>query len=141
MIQNNLNKRLLDFGFVDHYSDKCTHFRLNIFVSQQSRADLAGHSDLPIPVKLLMCVLHPSSLTNVPVFPVLLLLLLLLPGLILLFYLVFYIFLAGMFALTMYVMLQTLDDHKPTWQDRLATPGRLVSTRLTNKPPSRFSTL
>ena len=54
MIQNNLNKRLHDFGFVDHYSDKCTHFRLNIFVSQQSTADLAGHSDLPIPVKLLI---------------------------------------------------------------------------------------
>ncbi|XP_056451011.1 sodium/potassium-transporting ATPase subunit beta-2b [Gadus chalcogrammus] len=47
-------------------------------------------------------------------------------GLILLFYLVFYIFLAGMFALTMYVMLQTLDDHKPTWQDRLATPGMMI---------------
>nr|XP_020454663.1 sodium/potassium-transporting ATPase subunit beta-2 [Monopterus albus]XP_020454664.1 sodium/potassium-transporting ATPase subunit beta-2 [Monopterus albus] len=47
-------------------------------------------------------------------------------GLILLFYLVFYIFLAGLFALTMYVMLQTLDDHKPTWQDRLATPGMVI---------------
>ncbi|CAL8364867.1 unnamed protein product [Lota lota] len=47
-------------------------------------------------------------------------------GLILLFYLVFYIFLAGMFVLTMYVMLQTLDDHKPTWQDRLATPGMMI---------------
>jgi len=23
----------------------------------------------------------------------------------------------------MYAMLQTLDDHKPTYQDRLATPG------------------
>ena len=74
------------------------------------------------------------SLTDIPVLPVLLLL----AGLILLFYLVFYIFLAGMFALTMYVMLQTLDDHKPTWQDRLATPGRLVSTRLTNKLPGRL---
>ncbi|KAM4620087.1 sodium/potassium-transporting ATPase subunit beta-2b [Polymixia lowei] len=47
-------------------------------------------------------------------------------GLILLFYLVFYIFLAGLFALTMYVMLQTLDDHKPTWQDRLSTPGLMI---------------
>uniref|UniRef100_A0A1A7W8V8 Sodium/potassium-transporting ATPase subunit beta n=1 Tax=Iconisemion striatum TaxID=60296 RepID=A0A1A7W8V8_9TELE len=47
-------------------------------------------------------------------------------GLIFLFYLVFYIFLAGLFALTMYVMLQTLDDHKPTWQDRLSTPGLVI---------------
>ncbi|XP_010891759.1 sodium/potassium-transporting ATPase subunit beta-2b isoform X2 [Esox lucius] len=50
-------------------------------------------------------------------------------GLILLFYLVFYIFLAGMFCLTMYVMLQTLDDHKPTWQDRLGTPGMMIRPR------------
>jgi len=48
-------------------------------------------------------------------------------GLILLFYLVFYIFLAGLFTLTMYVMLQTLDDHKPTWQDRLTTPGAVAN--------------
>lgn len=27
----------------------------------------------------------------------------------------------------MYVMLQTLDDHKPTWQDRLATPGAVTN--------------
>uniref|UniRef100_A0A1A8F3C7 Sodium/potassium-transporting ATPase subunit beta n=1 Tax=Nothobranchius korthausae TaxID=1143690 RepID=A0A1A8F3C7_9TELE len=47
-------------------------------------------------------------------------------GLIFLFYLVFYIFLGGLFALTMYVMLQTLDDHKPTWQDRLSTPGLVI---------------
>ncbi|XP_053188000.1 sodium/potassium-transporting ATPase subunit beta-2b isoform X2 [Scomber japonicus] len=47
-------------------------------------------------------------------------------GLILVFYLLFYIFLAGMFTLTMYVMLQTLDDHKPTWQDRLTTPGMVI---------------
>ncbi|XP_016401487.1 sodium/potassium-transporting ATPase subunit beta-2-like isoform X2 [Sinocyclocheilus rhinocerous] len=47
-------------------------------------------------------------------------------GLILLFYLAFYIFLAGLFALTMYVMLQTLDDHRPTYQDRLSTPGMMI---------------
>lgn len=47
-------------------------------------------------------------------------------GLILLFYVIFYLFLAGMFALTMYIMLLTLDDFKPTWQDRLATPGEIV---------------
>uniref|UniRef100_A0A8C1F2L5 Sodium/potassium-transporting ATPase subunit beta n=2 Tax=Cyprinus carpio TaxID=7962 RepID=A0A8C1F2L5_CYPCA len=47
-------------------------------------------------------------------------------GLILLFYLAFYIFLAALFALTMYVMLQTLDDHRPTYQDRLSTPGMMI---------------
>ncbi|XP_061665151.1 sodium/potassium-transporting ATPase subunit beta-2a isoform X2 [Syngnathoides biaculeatus] len=50
-------------------------------------------------------------------------------GLILLFYLVFYLFLAGMFTLTMYIMLLTLDDYQPTWQDRLATPGMMIRPR------------
>ncbi|KAL0150027.1 hypothetical protein M9458_054686, partial [Cirrhinus mrigala] len=26
----------------------------------------------------------------------------------------------------MYVMLLTLDDYQPTWQDRLATPGMMI---------------
>ncbi|XP_030637810.1 sodium/potassium-transporting ATPase subunit beta-2b [Chanos chanos] len=47
-------------------------------------------------------------------------------GLILLFYLAFYTFLAGLFSLTMYVMLQTLNEHRPTWQDRLSTPGMMI---------------
>ncbi|XP_014117360.1 PREDICTED: sodium/potassium-transporting ATPase subunit beta-2 [Pseudopodoces humilis] len=44
-------------------------------------------------------------------------------GLILLFYLVFYGFLAGLFALTMWVMLQSVDPHVPKYQDRLLTPA------------------
>ncbi|XP_038158740.1 sodium/potassium-transporting ATPase subunit beta-2-like isoform X3 [Cyprinodon tularosa] len=31
-----------------------------------------------------------------------------------------------MFAFTMYIMLLTLDDYKPTWQDRLLTPGMMI---------------
>ncbi|KAL4631431.1 sodium/potassium-transporting ATPase subunit beta-2-like [Arapaima gigas] len=50
-------------------------------------------------------------------------------GLILLFYLIFYISLAGMFVLTMYIMLLTLDDYKPTYQDRLATPGMMIQPK------------
>jgi hypothetical protein len=43
---------------------------------------------------------------------------------ILLFYLIFYGFLTAMFTLTMWVMLQTVSDHTPKYQDRLATPGK-----------------
>ncbi|CAL8326852.1 unnamed protein product [Lota lota] len=50
-------------------------------------------------------------------------------GLVLCFYLVFYLFLAGMFVFTMYVMLLTLDDFTPTIQDRLVTPGLMIRPR------------
>ncbi|XP_027007902.1 sodium/potassium-transporting ATPase subunit beta-2a isoform X3 [Tachysurus fulvidraco] len=53
-------------------------------------------------------------------------------GLILLFYMIFYTFLAGMFCLTMYVMLLTLDDYNPTWKDRLSTPAYNDSQQVLN---------
>ncbi|XP_061878302.1 sodium/potassium-transporting ATPase subunit beta-3-like [Entelurus aequoreus] len=57
-------------------------------------------------------------------------------ALILLFYLVFYCFLAGMFALTMWVMLLTLDEHVPRYRDRVPYPGLVI---LPNSPDITFS--
>uniref|UniRef100_A0A673US58 Sodium/potassium-transporting ATPase subunit beta n=1 Tax=Suricata suricatta TaxID=37032 RepID=A0A673US58_SURSU len=51
---------------------------------------------------------------------------------ILLFYLVFYGFLTAMFTLTMWVMLQTVSDHTPKYQDRLATPGLMIRPKTEN---------
>uniref|UniRef100_A0A4X1TCC5 Sodium/potassium-transporting ATPase subunit beta-3 n=2 Tax=Sus scrofa TaxID=9823 RepID=A0A4X1TCC5_PIG len=44
-------------------------------------------------------------------------------GLILLFYLVFYVFLAALFAFTMWVMLQTLNDEVPKYRDQISSPA------------------
>ncbi|XP_058517343.1 sodium/potassium-transporting ATPase subunit beta-3 isoform X1 [Ochotona princeps] len=47
-------------------------------------------------------------------------------GLILLFYLVFYVFLAALFTFTMWVMLQTLNDEVPKYRDQIPSPGLTV---------------
>ncbi|XP_066101030.1 sodium/potassium-transporting ATPase subunit beta-3 [Saccopteryx bilineata] len=47
-------------------------------------------------------------------------------GLILLFYLVFYGFLAALFSFTMWAMLQTLNDEVPKYRDQISSPGLMV---------------
>ncbi|XP_063058580.1 sodium/potassium-transporting ATPase subunit beta-2b [Engraulis encrasicolus] len=55
-------------------------------------------------------------------------------GLIIIFYVAFYIFLAGVFGITMYALLSTLDDHKPKYQDRLGVPGMMIRPRASLNP-------
>ncbi|XP_072113352.1 sodium/potassium-transporting ATPase subunit beta-2-like isoform X1 [Mobula birostris] len=47
-------------------------------------------------------------------------------ALILLFYLVFYTTLTGVFSLTMWVMLQTVNEYAPKYQDRITNPGVMI---------------
>ncbi|XP_031428369.1 sodium/potassium-transporting ATPase subunit beta-2b [Clupea harengus] len=53
-------------------------------------------------------------------------------GLIILFYVAFYIFLAAFFCLTMYALLMTLEDNRPKHQDRLVVPGLMMRPRSGN---------
>ncbi|KAG9461007.1 hypothetical protein GDO78_018440, partial [Eleutherodactylus coqui] len=52
------------------------------------------------------------------------------PALILLFYVVFYAFLTAVFVLSMWVMLQTIDEYHPKYSDRLGNPGLMIRPKL-----------
>ncbi|CAI9611318.1 unnamed protein product [Staurois parvus] len=47
-------------------------------------------------------------------------------ALIIIFYLVFYAVLSGIFALCLFVMLQTIDENYPKYEDRLLNPGLMI---------------
>ncbi|PIO30688.1 hypothetical protein AB205_0136440 [Aquarana catesbeiana] len=49
---------------------------------------------------------------------------------ILMFYLVFYAFLTAVFILSMWVMLQTIDEYNPKYADRLVNPGLMIRPKL-----------
>ncbi|XP_040271380.1 sodium/potassium-transporting ATPase subunit beta-2-like [Bufo bufo] len=51
-------------------------------------------------------------------------------ALILLFYAVFYAFLTAIFSLSMWVMLQTIDEYTPKYADRLANPGLMIRPKM-----------
>ncbi|XP_063806518.1 sodium/potassium-transporting ATPase subunit beta-2 [Pseudophryne corroboree] len=46
------------------------------------------------------------------------------------FYIVFYAFLTAIFTLSMWVMLQTIDEYTPTYEDRLTNPGLMIRPKL-----------
>ncbi|KAM5126694.1 sodium/potassium-transporting ATPase subunit beta-2-like [Mantella aurantiaca] len=50
--------------------------------------------------------------------------------LILTFYVVFYAFLTAVFVLSMWVMLQTMDEYNPKYEDRLANPGLMIRPKM-----------